>query len=70
MRVSQISPGVVETEFDLVQNFGDSSKGEERYRSLQCLQPKDVAEAVVWAIQAPENVDVHDVLMRPVGQKL
>ena len=70
LRVSQISPGMVETEFDVVQNFGDSSKANARYRSLQCLQPEDVADAVVWAIQAPDNVDVHDVLMRPVGQKL
>lgn len=70
LRVSQISPGVVETEFDIVQNFGDEAAAKRRYSSMNCLQPEDVADAVVWAVSAPDHVDVHDILMRPVAQRL
>lgn len=70
LRVSQISPGMVETEFDVVQSFGDQASAAEKYSRFTCLQPEDVAEAVVWVISAPDRMDVHDVLVRPTEQRL
>ena len=68
LRVSQISPGMVETEFDVVRNFGTDNQ--EAYSKFKCLQPDDVAQAVLWVISAPDHVDVHDVLLRPTEQPL
>ena len=68
LRVTEISPGMVETEFDMVQNFGNADDG--AYSKFKCLQPDDVAQTVLWVISAPDHVDVHDILLRPVEQKL
>lgn len=68
LRVSQISPGMVETEFDVVRNFGNGDP--EAYSKFKCLQPEDVAQAVLWVLGAPDHVDVHDILMRPISQPL
>ena len=70
LRVSSISPGVVETEFDAVRNYGDTQSAGELYSKFQCLQAEDVAQAVLWALSAPDHVDVHDILMRPTAQVL
>ena len=70
LRVSQISPGMVETEFAAVMTYGDAAHAQETYGKFKCLQAADVAQAVLWTISAPDHVDVHDVLMRPVEQKL
>jgi len=37
---------------------------------MKCLQPEDVAQTVVWVISAPDHVDVHDIQLRPLEQKL
>lgn len=44
LRVSAISPGVVETEFFTVRNFGDAEAGRRFTSALPCLQPRDVAQ--------------------------
>ena len=70
LRVTQISPGMIETEFDVVRNFGNTDTSKELYSKFKCLQGDDVAQAVLWVIGAPDHVDVHDILMRPVEQPL
>ncbi|CAL8470025.1 g9567 [Coccomyxa elongata] len=69
LRVSSISPGVVETEFLTVHGFGDDAAAKERYSSMQSLQPADIAQAVVWCLSAPDHVDTNDILLRPVRQE-
>ncbi|KAK9830639.1 hypothetical protein WJX81_008303 [Elliptochloris bilobata] len=69
LRVTAISPGMVETEFAAVAAFGDTQEGAAKYKEFQCLQAEDVAAAVVYALSAPPHVDVNDILMRPVQQK-
>ncbi len=68
IRVSAISPGHVETEFAGVFQ-GDAEKGAETYRRMKALEPRDVADAIVWAVTQPPHVEVHDVLVRPTAQK-
>ena len=69
LRVTSISPGVVETEFNLVQNFHrDPEAANARYKSLRALQSLDIAHAVLYVLAAPAHVDVNDVLMRPTDQ--
>jgi NADP-dependent 3-hydroxy acid dehydrogenase YdfG len=63
VRVTEISPGYVETEFAQVYSGDDSV-----YRRLKALEPGDVARAVLWAVSPPAHVEVHDVLVRPTAQ--
>ena len=63
IRVSCVSPGLVETEFH-ERYFGDVEAGRRFYREYRVLEPRDVSAAVLWAIDQPEHVQVHDVLVR------
>lgn len=68
IRVACISPGLVETGF-AVRLFEDAEKAQELYRSIQCLQPTDIAESVVYILSTSPRVDVSDILIRPVEQE-
>eukprot|EP00891_Asterochloris_glomerata_P009316 jgi/Astpho2/9316/fgenesh1_pm.00142_%23_1_t len=68
LRVSCISPGMVETEFDYVSNYHDQQIGGKRYEQMKCLEAEDIAQAVVYCLAAPDHVEVNDVLMRPTAQ--
>ena len=68
IRVTAISPGYVETEF--AENYhGDADKAQEVYSRFPVLQPEDIANAVVYALEQPEYVQVHDVMMRSTYQE-
>ncbi len=69
LRVTCISPGVVETEFFEVASFGNKETAKGRYSQLKCLQPHDIADAVVWCLTAPDHMDVNDISIRPTAQK-
>jgi len=69
IRVTQISPGFVETEF-APRAFGEE-EGRAIYASKKhILQAQDIAEAVLFALSAPPSAQVHDILIRPTGEKL
>ena len=66
--MSGISPGLVETEFFTVRAFGDQEAARAVTTSMQCLQPSDVADAVLWCLSAPPHMEVNDVVIRPTEQ--
>ena len=67
--MTAISPGMVETEFYQVSHFNDKTKtASTPYQNMKCLQAEDIAQAVTWALAAPDHVDVNDILIRPVEQ--
>lgn len=68
LRVSSISPGIVETEFATVHAFG-SDDAKDKYKEMKALQAVDVAQAVVYCLSAPDHVDTNDIQMRPVEQQ-
>ncbi len=68
IRVSTISPGMVETEFAIVRFKGDSNKAKEPYKGMMPLSGRDVAEAVLFIITRPPHVSVHDLLLMPTAQ--
>ncbi|KAF5841702.1 P-loop containing nucleoside triphosphate hydrolase protein [Dunaliella salina] len=71
LRVSSISPGVVETEFFTVKNFGDAEAARSTIQNYaSCLQPQDVAQTILWCLSAPDHVEVNDVVVRPTDQLL
>lgn len=67
IRVSAISPGIVETGFHA--NFHLSEEAaREYYGRFRVLEAEDVANAVAFVLGAPDHVQVHDILMRPRDQ--
>jgi len=70
LRVSGISPGLVETEFFAVRAFGDTSQAQQVTSSMKCLQPSDVADAVLWCLSAPDHMEVNDIIIRPTQQMI
>jgi serine 3-dehydrogenase len=68
VRVSEVAPGMVETEFSLVRFHGDAERAGKVYQGLTPLGPDDVADAVVWCATRPLHVNVSDVIIWPTAQ--
>lgn len=67
IRISSISPGIVETEF--AEKYHQSpEKAQATYGQFPVLQAKDIASAVVYALAQPSHVEVNDILLRPTQQ--
>ena len=68
IRVTQISPGAVETEFSVVRFKGDQNRADSIYKGFEPLTPDDVADAVFYCINLPKHVCVNDMLIMPTAQ--
>ena len=68
LRVTEIAPGMVETEFSLVRFHGDAERAAKIYRGFTPLGPDDVADAVVWCATRPPHVDVSEMVIMPTAQ--
>ena len=68
IRVTEILPGLVETEFSLVRFHGDREAAKAPYKGLKPLVAGDVAECIVFAVTRPPHVDIDEIVIRPVAQ--
>lgn len=68
LRVTNIEPGMADTEFSLVRFKGDAAKSDQVYAGLQPLQAEDVAEAVYWAATCPPHVNINRIEVMPTAQ--
>jgi hypothetical protein len=68
VRVIEIDPGQVETEFSVVRFGGDKDKAKKVYEGVEPLTPEDIAEIVVFAAGRRENVVLADTLVFPNHQ--
>jgi len=67
IRISSVSPGLVETGF--AEAMAGAEEAKKLYSSLKSLTSKDVADTIMHLINAPPHVEITDVLMRPTEQK-
>jgi 3-hydroxy acid dehydrogenase/malonic semialdehyde reductase len=68
IRIIEIDPGQVETEFSVVRFGGDKAKADKVYEGVEALTPDDIAEVVVFAAGRRENVVIADTLVFPNHQ--
>jgi NADP-dependent 3-hydroxy acid dehydrogenase YdfG len=68
VRVSEIDPGMVETEFSLVRFDGDADRAAKVYAGVMPLTAEDIADCVAWVATRPSHVDVDQLVVRPRDQ--
>jgi 3-hydroxy acid dehydrogenase / malonic semialdehyde reductase len=68
IRVCNIAPGMVETEFSIVRFSGDEEKAANVYKNVKPLTGTDIAETVFWVANAPSHINIADVYITPTAQ--
>nr|CAD7571458.1 unnamed protein product [Timema californicum] len=69
IRVTSISPGMVDTHIYESDPVDGKARKEVLFKNHPFLKPKDIADAVLYALGTPPNVQVHEITIRPVGEK-
>ena len=68
LRVTNIKPGLVETNFSVVRFRGDKERADNVYRGIKPLTGDDIAEVAYFAASAPEHMQVAEILVMPTYQ--
>ena len=68
VKVSEIRPGMVETEFSEVRFHGDTQRAAGVYKGVEPLRGEDIADAIAWIVGLPAHVNVNDLVLMPAQQ--
>jgi 3-hydroxy acid dehydrogenase / malonic semialdehyde reductase len=67
VRVTNIEPGMVHTEFSLVR-LGNQQKAEAVYNDMMPLSANDIAESILWCVERPPHVNIQELVIYPTDQ--
>ncbi len=68
IKVTQVAPGAVETEFSIVRFKGDKEKADAVYKGFEPLHPEDIAEVAYFATTLPPHANINDMVIMPTAQ--
>lgn len=68
IKVTNIAPGMVETEFSIVRYKGDKEAADKVYQGLTPLTNEDIADTILFAITRPAHVCLNDIVIMPAAQ--
>ena len=68
IKVTQIAPGLMETEFSLVRFKGDQDIADKVYKGYEPLRGEDIAEVCYYVTRLPGRVNINDLLIMPTAQ--
>lgn len=68
IKVSQVCPGAVETEFSLIRFHGDAARAEKVYEGFESLVANDIAECIRFIVTRPPHVNINDMVVMPTAQ--
>jgi NADP-dependent 3-hydroxy acid dehydrogenase YdfG len=68
IRVTEVQPGLVETEFSLVRFDGDAARAAKVYEGLTPLTADDVADCIAWAATRESHVNIDTIVVKPRDQ--
>lgn len=68
IKVTNIAPGMVETEFSIVRYKGDEAAAKNVYKGLTPLSNDDIADTILFAITRPAHVCLNDIVIMPTAQ--
>lgn len=68
IRISEVAPGMVETDFSRVRFSGDEERAAKVYAGLTPLSPEDVADCIAWVVTRPPHVNIDEMIVKPLAQ--
>ena len=68
VRITEVAPGMVETDFSLLRFDGDAERAAKTYEGLTPLTAEDVADLVAFAVTRPSHVDIDVIVVKPRDQ--
>lgn len=68
IKVTNIQPGMVETNFSLVRFHGDEERAKSVYKGIQPLTAEDIADSVIYAASTPSHVQICEITLTPLHQ--
>lgn len=68
IRVTNLEPGIAETEFSIVRFKGDEERADKVYKDIQALKAGDISDIVWWIANTPEHINVNQIEVMPTCQ--
>lgn len=68
IRITEVAPGMTETEFSLVRFDGDVARANKVYEGLQPLTAEDIADCIQWVVTRPPHVNIDEMVVKPLAQ--